>query len=81
MAKNAWEEWKEKQRTIGRNVSPLDFFRQDTEYSDPAVQDVRYAICESCPELRPHTKQCKKCGCFMKLKVKLADAACPLGKW
>jgi hypothetical protein len=77
-----WKEYKEKiARTTGKNVSPLDFFKNDTEFAEPSVQDERYAVCNSCDRLTSTTKQCRECGCFMKLKVKLADAVCPLGKW
>jgi hypothetical protein len=41
----------------------------------------RLSICEKCPELIKATSQCKQCGCFMKLKVKLKEAVCPIGKW
>lgn len=79
---SAWQEWKEKQqRTTGSNVSPVDFFRADTEFADPQLQEERYSTCEKCEHLTRHTKQCRECGCFMKLKVKLAEAVCPLGKW
>lgn len=44
-----------------------------------AVQ--RYEICQQCPELIKLTNQCKKCGCFMNLKVKIENARCPIGKW
>ena len=27
------------------------------------------------------TAQCKKCGCFMKLKVVIPNQKCPIGKW
>lgn len=84
MATSPWQEWKDKQsqrRATGKNVSPLDFFKQDTEFAFVAVQEERYSICESCDRLTAVTKQCRECGCFMKLKVKLAEAVCPLGKW
>lgn len=81
MSKTPWQEWKEKKRTSGKNVTPLDFFNPDTEFAEPELQDSRYSICEACDRLTKTTKQCKECGCFMKLKVKLADAVCPLGKW
>lgn len=71
-------------RQTGKNykpVSPVDIFKSDTDFAHKTLQDIRYGICESCPELTKHTKQCKQCGCFMKLKVKLAEAVCPLGKW
>jgi hypothetical protein len=41
----------------------------------------RYSICKECPEFFKLTAQCKKCGCFMKLKVLLPGQECPIGKW
>jgi hypothetical protein len=41
----------------------------------------RFDICKQCPEFRPASHTCRKCGCFMKLKTTLANAKCPLGKW
>jgi hypothetical protein len=41
----------------------------------------RYDICKGCPLFTPVTARCSVCGCFMKFKVKLADAECPEGKW
>jgi len=41
----------------------------------------RYAICQSCEEFRPATKQCRVCDCFMPLKTRMNIAPCPLGKW
>jgi hypothetical protein len=84
MSKTPWHEWKEKQaerRTTGKNVSPLDFLRADTDFAPVEIQESRYSVCNDCDRLTKTTKQCKECGCFMKLKVKLAEAVCPLGKW
>jgi hypothetical protein len=41
----------------------------------------RYDICKTCPELEMPLRRCAKCGCFMKLKTKLRNVSCPLGKW
>ena len=41
----------------------------------------RMDICRSCEFFRPKTETCKKCGCFMKMKTKLSNANCPIGKW
>lgn len=41
----------------------------------------RFDICKECPELSQNTKQCKQCGCFMKIKVAIPFMSCPLGKW
>jgi hypothetical protein len=44
------------------------------------VQISRYDICKACPSFTV-LKTCKECGCIMPLKVKIANANCPLGKW
>jgi hypothetical protein len=45
------------------------------------VSVYRLEICKTCVFYRPKTNQCKKCGCFMKLKTQLEHAKCPMGKW
>ena len=39
----------------------------------------RLEICQQCPSLV--AGKCRHCGCQMSLKVNLAYADCPLGKW
>ena len=41
----------------------------------------RLKICESCDQYISLTKQCKKCLCFMPLKVRFKIFNCPLEKW
>jgi hypothetical protein len=60
---------------------PWDIFDPNTVYLDKEKYKLRMEACNSCPELINFTKQCKKCGCFMTLKTKMAHASCPLGKW
>ena len=62
-------------------VRPWDLFKRKEEKAPEEVADARLSICQSCPEYIKSTHQCKKCGCIMNLKVKLAMASCPLGKW
>ena len=45
------------------------------------VRDRRLAICDTCEFLFAPTKQCKKCGCFLKMKTSFADFKCPIDKW
>jgi hypothetical protein len=40
----------------------------------------RLDICKSCPELRA-LNNCRQCGCFMNIKVRIYSATCPIGKW
>jgi hypothetical protein len=73
--KNAWEEYKAKNK-----VTPLDLLYKD-KYIEEAEANKRLDICKACPELIKLTHQCKRCGCLMNLKTKLKDATCPIGKW
>jgi hypothetical protein len=62
-------------------VRPWDLLNPRSPKSTEQTQIERITICKSCPELIKATRQCKQCGCIMPLKVLLADAFCPLGKW
>jgi hypothetical protein len=53
---------------------------------DQDILDKRWDECSNCEYLIKATNQCKKCGCFMKMgdnfvKIKVATASCPIGKW
>lgn len=41
----------------------------------------RWELCKSCEFFRPETKQCKKCGCFMFIKILVPQSTCPIEKW
>ena len=71
-----WEEYKAK-----NGVTPLDLLNPKTVRAEKTLADERFDICKACPELIQVTSQCKKCGCFMKIKTTLEAAVCPLGKW
>lgn len=77
MSISKWQEWKQKQG----GVTPLDIVKLSTEWIEEDESSKRFDICKSCPELIKLTKQCKQCGCFMAVKVKLKAAVCPIGKW
>jgi hypothetical protein len=50
-------------------------------HGNPEVNDEKYkerlAICEECPLFDAANRTCKVCGCFMNVKAKWADVACP----
>ena len=46
---------------------------------DEDVLKMRWDLCSGCEFLKDD--KCEKCGCFMKVKHKLAMASCPVGKW
>ena len=62
-------------------VRPWDLFNANKKRIEVEAQKERMAICQTCPFFVKGTQQCKKCGCVMPLKTKLADAFCPIGKW
>lgn len=72
--------------SIKREVRPWDLLRSKApggagERASDEEQEKRMSICEACPRFVKLTTQCLECGCVMKLKTKLAQATCPLGKW
>ena len=74
---SAWEEWKKNlgESRIWHLLDPEKIIE------DKEVIDKRMEICRSCDFFITLTTQCKKCGCAMALKTKLAGAGCPIGKW
>ncbi|NBP57569.1 hypothetical protein EBU71_13735 [bacterium] len=72
--------WQKYKQNLG-DSRPWDLVNPGKARADEDVASKRLDICLSCPELIKLTKQCKKCGCFMSAKVKLDNAACPIGKW
>jgi hypothetical protein len=75
--KSAWQKWKE---NLGE-TRPWDLVSPNIQWASKEEADTRYSICNGCPEFVSLTKQCKKCGCFMAAKTKIASAVCPIGKW
>lgn len=43
----------------------------------------RLSVCSTCDSkvVTLNFIRCSECGCVLKLKAKLVDATCPLGKW
>ena len=41
----------------------------------------RNRICWNCEEIDVGTAQCRKCWCFISLKVEYLEQKCPLEKW
>lgn len=41
----------------------------------------RQAICDGCEYYAKDSQRCQKCGCFLKIKIKLETEHCPIQKW
>lgn len=63
------------------DVKPWDLLNPNAPRSAEELHEARLAICRGCEFFKPRTERCGKCGCFMKLKTKLENAKCPIGKW
>jgi len=50
-------------------------------FNEKKTVEMRWKKCQGCTFLTKKTSRCRKCGCFMKLKVKLKKARCPIGIW
>lgn len=74
---SAWKDYKAKLGT----TRPWDVINPNVPKATDSTAESRMSICNLCPELINATKQCKQCGCFMKMKVRLEAATCPIGKW
>jgi hypothetical protein len=72
--------WQRYKKNLGE-TRPWDLLKIDAPKATNPVADYRLNLCKSCTHYIKTTHQCKKCGCIMNLKVKLADAECPIGKW
>lgn len=91
MSKTPLEMWKEKnpdkaevikkQQEDNIKTRPWHLLDPNKHLKENELFQIRYSICNSCPEFIKLTKQCRKCGCFMEQKAKLEAASCPLGKW
>lgn len=75
------EELFEANKKATREVKPWDLLNPNEPRALSELAQKRLSICEQCPFFRPTSKTCKKCGCFMKLKVTLDNAYCPINKW
>jgi hypothetical protein len=50
-------------------------------FDEKKTAEMRWEHCLGCTFLTKKTNRCRKCGCFMKMKVKLKQAKCPIGIW
>ena len=62
--------------TPGRNIYSAGD-KRTANYED--IINKRWDLCQGCEFLK--NDKCEKCGCFMKVKTRIATARCPIGKW
>ena len=79
LAKYEADEYAEKNEKIDLRSIPSRI--KNIILHDQDIIDKRFSMCQDCEHFISATNQCKKCGCFMKVKTKLTTASCPVGKW
>ncbi len=79
LAKYEADEYAEKNENIDLRNIPSRI--KNIILHDQDIIDKRFSMCQDCEHFINITSQCKKCGCFMKVKTKLATSRCPVGKW
>jgi len=73
-----WDNLPEEQKRVAR---PWDILDPNMPKVTEKIRKERIDACMGCENLIKFTKQCKKCGCFMKVKSNIPWASCPIGKW
>jgi hypothetical protein len=63
------------------DVKPWNMLDRSSPKVSVQVAKERLGVCHTCPEFQQRMQRCSQCGCFMKMKVHLERAKCPLGKW
>ena len=58
-----------------------DLIQGKLQLSQSELAHERIKVCEACPEFTKISRQCKLCGCFCDMKVKVLLAECPAEKW
>jgi hypothetical protein len=64
-----------------KDVKVWDLLNPSMNRSSEETREFRLSVCRGCERFEPKLERCLECGCFMKLKVTLEDASCPIGKW
>jgi hypothetical protein len=64
----------------GKNVIE-DFIGGTEIFASEKLQDERWNICRQCEWFNVYAQQCKKCGCFLNIKIKFNSSFCPIFKW
>ena len=71
--------------TVADNLDWLGLLKGSVDvarngFVSESIQEERWNHCKGCTFLTSNNR-CRKCGCFMKLKVKFKKSKCPIGIW
>ena len=78
LSKYEAEDYSIKNKTLDLRALPSRI--KNVLLHDKSIIQKRWDICSDC-EFLTKRNRCLKCGCFMKVKTRVAIASCPVGKW
>ena len=54
---------------------------KDPTIAPRSVHNERMEICKGCDRFQVDKQTCELCGCFLPLKVTMANMRCPIDRW
>lgn len=75
-----WEQMKGFSEFTGKQVKQVSN-NSGSLFVDKETQEKRMNICKDCVFFDSKQNRCRKCGCYMNMKVKFKSVRCPLKFW
>jgi hypothetical protein len=74
-----WEQMKGFAEFTGKQVKQAS--TGNSLIVDEETKEKRWEICNSCDFLDKNKNRCRKCGCYMNIKIQFKDVQCPIKLW
>lgn len=75
-----WEQMKGFAEFTGKQIKQVSN-NSGTIFAEKETQEKRMEICNTCVFFDKDQNRCRKCGCYMSVKVKFKDVKCPMKFW
>jgi hypothetical protein len=75
-----WEQMKGFAEFTGKQVKQVSN-NPGSLFVEQEIQEKRMSICNTCDFFNKSQNRCRKCGCYMSMKVKFKDVKCPISLW
>ena len=83
MEENQYPSIKEQAKNLGDLFKAVatDTVQGKSIFASSEEQEKRISICDTCEHNDKESNRCRECGCYLKTKVTIAAAWCPIKKW
>lgn len=75
-----WEQMKSFAEFTGKQVKQVSN-NPGSLFVETEIQQKRIDICNTCAFFDKSQNRCRKCGCYMNVKVKFKSVQCPMKFW